>query len=179
MHAERRLLLDPQLGGPLRIGLAGGSLAAQLALWTSSASSNVFSIGPAYAFPSYRNATGFLIDSTVAISVSTQLATNLDTWFCSRPISSLIDPDGTHKVYSLAATQPDSLGQGFYVRSGRPGEYHYARVLIRNVDGKLLQGSPPNRYVELDISYQTAPDVPYARIGVGEEAPDGVPASHP
>jgi hypothetical protein len=173
------LLLDPQLGGPLRVGINGGSLAAQLAVWTSSASSNVFSIGPAYAFPSYRNSPGFMVDSTVAISVSTQLATSLDTWYSSRSIASFIDPDGAHKAYSFAALQPDTLGQGFFVRTGHEGAYHYARVLIRNVEGRLLQGTPPNRYVALDISYQTTPNVPYARAARRDDPPVGVPALRP
>ncbi len=176
------LVLDPGLGGPGRVPIAENLAApasVQLALWTVAASSPAFNIGPAHAFPSYRSAGGTGIDSTVAISSTTRLATSLATWFASTPIDRLIDPNGTVKVFSLPGTQPDGQGQGFYVRTGTPAAYHYARVLILNVNGQLLQGSSPNRFVELEISYQSTPNLPFAKAGGSGDAPVGVHGTAP
>jgi len=174
------LVLDPVLGGPARVPIAANLSApasVQLALWTVAASSPAFNIGPAHAFPSYRSAGGAGIDSTVAISSTTYLATSLGTWFASTPINRLIDPNGTVKVFSLPAIQSDGQGQGFYVRTGTPSGYHYARVLIINVNGQLLQGSSPNRFVELEISYQATPDLPFAKAAGSGQAPVQAPAT--
>lgn len=40
---------------------------------------------------------------------------------------------------------------------------HYARVLVKSVDGRLVQGTAPDRYLELDVSYQQAAGVPFAK----------------
>jgi hypothetical protein len=52
------------------------------------------------------------------------------------------------------------------VRYKYPGEneYHYAKILIKYVNGSFLQGTSPNRYVEFEISYQKVAGVPYAKI---------------
>lgn len=57
----------------------------------------------------------------------------------------------------------------FYVRKYEPGNtrYNYAKVLVKkNPNGAgYLQGSSPNRYIEMQISYQKTPDVPFAKVG--------------
>jgi len=45
----------------------------------------------------------------------------------------------------------------------RTADNHYAKVLVKYVNGSFLQGSEPNRYVECEVSYQKAAGVPYAR----------------
>jgi len=54
----------------------------------------------------------------------------------------------------------------FVVRKYEPGQtrYNYAKVLLKRVGNSFLQGSSPNRYIELEISYQSTPDVPYAKV---------------
>ena len=39
---------------------------------------------------------------------------------------------------------------------------NFAKVLVKATGGKLLQGTAPDRYVDLEISYQNGADVPYA-----------------
>ncbi len=39
---------------------------------------------------------------------------------------------------------------------------NFAKVLVKAVGGKLLQGTAPDRFVELEVSYQSGADVPYA-----------------
>jgi len=39
---------------------------------------------------------------------------------------------------------------------------NFAKVLVKAVGGKLLQGTAPDRFVELEISYQSGANVPYA-----------------
>ena len=39
---------------------------------------------------------------------------------------------------------------------------NYAKVLVKATDGKLLQGTTPDRYIDLEVSYQSGANVPYA-----------------
>lgn len=39
---------------------------------------------------------------------------------------------------------------------------NFAKVLVKASNGKLLQGTSPNRYVDLEISYQSGANLPYA-----------------
>lgn len=55
-----------------------------------------------------------------------------------------------------------SVTQGFLFFA-KTENGNYAKILVKAVDVKILQGTAPNRYVEMDISYQSAPNVPYAR----------------
>ncbi|MDB5035757.1 MAG: Fibronectin type domain protein [Chlorobi bacterium] len=163
------LVIDTIRGGPRNVDLRLSSDAdrVQLALYTVREDTSTFKIGPAYAFSSYR--TQYAVDSTIFISRATEPVPGLNAWYSFSPIDRLIDPDGNQKAYTLPTLQPDSMGQGFYVRTGRAGSYHYARVFIVNLNGVLLQGNPPNRFVELEISYQPTPNLPYARAaGRGE-----------
>jgi len=49
----------------------------------------------------------------------------------------------------------------------RTVEGNFAKILVKAAGGKLLQGTSPNRYVEMDISYQSAVNVPYAFVRGG------------
>jgi hypothetical protein len=49
----------------------------------------------------------------------------------------------------------------------RTVEGNFAKVLVKAAGDKLLQGTAPNRYVEMDISYQSAANVPYAFVRGG------------
>lgn len=42
---------------------------------------------------------------------------------------------------------------------------NFAKVLVKASNGKLLQGSGTNRYVELEVSYQSGASLPYALKG--------------
>lgn len=53
----------------------------------------------------------------------------------------------------------------FYVRTieGDNTEYNYAKVLVKAPNGSFLQGTAPDRYVEVVVSYQETAGVPYAK----------------
>lgn len=47
----------------------------------------------------------------------------------------------------------------FYAKTA---EGNFAKILLKAANGSILQGTAPNRYVEIDYSFQTAANVPYA-----------------
>jgi hypothetical protein len=156
------LVLDPERGGPLRVQVFGAS-PAQIALFTTQTGTDNFEIGTAYS------RLGQPLDTSVYISTRTYKASSLDEWFHDQPLDSAILPDGNRRLFLLPASIPDAQGRGFFVRlTGRDG-HHYARVLIRNVEGRLLQGAVPDRFIEVMISYQKRPDVPFAGTMVDDD----------
>jgi hypothetical protein len=174
------LLLDPTLGGPKNVSASSGLPIAelqkvQLVILANDANST-FGIGPAYAFDAYKAVNDFY--SKLYIGDSTYVASSLDTWYDNKPIDQrILLPDGNISAYTGIPNAPGGTqGQGFYVRIGDAGAYHYARVFINNVGGKLLQGSAPNRYVELTISYQKTANLPYAKVAGRPTSPSGVAA---
>ncbi len=48
---------------------------------------------------------------------------------------------------------------------------NFAKVLVKASNGKLLQGTSPNRYVDLEVSYQSGANLPYALKGNVAVAP--------
>lgn len=44
-------------------------------------------------------------------------------------------------------------------------QYRFAKILLKASGGAVLQGTSPNRYVEIDYSIQPAVGVPYALVG--------------
>lgn len=59
---------------------------------------------------------------------------------------------------------PGTSNFGFVIGSkGEGTSVNFAKILVkRGADGKFVQGTGANSYVECDISYQTFADVPYA-----------------
>lgn len=49
-------------------------------------------------------------------------------------------------------------------KEGSNADYNYAKVLVKKINGKFLQGSGDEVYIECVISYQKAPGVPYAGV---------------
>ncbi len=63
----------------------------------------------------------------------------------------------------------------------RTQEGNWAKVFVKaDAQGNILRGTAPDRYVELEISYQKTPNVPYALPVSGWEPPAGgfVPRVH-
>jgi len=59
--------------------------------------------------------------------------------------------------------QADADGKPFaFVVKTQSG--NFAKVLVKAAGGKILQGTTPDRYVDLEISYQSVINVPYAGI---------------
>jgi hypothetical protein len=88
--------------------------------------------------------------------------TTLDNVFDSKAFTS-----GTFAARSIELLESEFQGEGvvFIVRTIEPGqtEYNYAKVLIKKTDGKFLQGTAKDRYIDCVISYQKVAGVPYAR----------------
>jgi hypothetical protein len=52
----------------------------------------------------------------------------------------------------------------FLVRTeATAGDWNYAKVLVKKTGGNWLQGTSPDRYIEVEISFQKIINVPYAR----------------
>jgi hypothetical protein len=157
------LRLDP--GGPVTVDIAAPDM-AQVA-WTIHPRDSVMPdsivIGAIAALPEYtmQMPPAGKLDTTVRVSTSTYLQRSLDDWFLSAPLSSALTSLRLGSSYTLT---PSHLAEshGFAVRIGRPGGHRYARVLVKAVRGSILQGTAPDRYIELEISYQATPNVPYA-----------------
>jgi len=52
------------------------------------------------------------------------------------------------------------------VRTRETGDsvnFNYAKILIKKIDGKFLQGTAGNRYIECELSYQKTPNVGFAK----------------
>ena len=153
-----------------------------LQIQTASLNSTEFSIGPPAAYLPTRN----WLDSIAAISDVAFAVESLDKWFLSGPIDRLINNDGNVKAFNrIPAVPGNSAGVGFLLRVGFGTDvapYHYARVFVKNIDGRLLQGTAPDRYVELEISYQVAASLPFAKGGASSvvyrsERPPSPPAA--
>ncbi|MFN3270901.1 MAG: hypothetical protein ACK42G_09955, partial [Candidatus Kapaibacteriota bacterium] len=68
--------------------------------------------------------------------------------------------------YYIDLADPDyKNGIVIIVRTKAPGatDWNYAKVLIKPGPNGLLQGTPDNRYIECEISYQKKTGVPYAK----------------
>jgi hypothetical protein len=133
-------------------------------------------IGPAFAFPNFSHVLEF--DPNVYISKNSFSANSLDSWFVSKSLDNYVfTSDATTQYNKAAISFPASSanGFGFFIRTGTAGGtngYHYARVIVKSVGGKILQGSPDDRFVELEISYQSTPFMPYAKTAMKmKEAP--------
>lgn len=164
-------------GAPMQVAMRLGTPnKAQLAMFvydTDPGTSDIDSliIGPASAlieYPAAHDPTKSKIDTSVCISQTTYDVTSLDTWYLNTPLDALIDPNSNFKAYSIRSN--NSMGQGFVVRTGEFSAFHYARVVIKAVGGLLVSGSYPNRYIELEVSYQHGLGVPFAKTSSAPSA---------
>jgi hypothetical protein len=159
------LALDPSVGGPRNASVGGQwQPRVQLAIYTSSTSSTEFSIGSTYAFLPFRNADRF--DSSSYIGRTLYAVSSLNDHFLSVDLESDFVLSGTEAgnvaSFILPNERLDGKGHLFLLRYGNGAGRHYARIFVKNVGGKLLQGTAPNRYVEIEMSWQSVAGVPYA-----------------
>jgi hypothetical protein len=152
------LTIDPAKGGPKGASTANNPDFSTVQLVWVTNTNSTFDIGPAAAFDEFSHVSDF--DQDVYISDSAYSAASLDAWLYTGSIEDRIIPDNG---LAFTFSSNGALGQGFFVRTGTTGNYHYARVFIKSVGGKLVQGTGTSRYIELEISYQSAPNVPYAK----------------
>jgi hypothetical protein len=82
-------------------------------------------------------------------------------------LESEIPVNGNVRTFDFPTAPGGHDAAGFYVRTDTPGNHHFARVMVRNNGGKILQSIPPNRYIELETSYQISANVPFAKASRG------------
>ncbi|MFY7999700.1 MAG: fibronectin type III domain-containing protein [Candidatus Kapaibacteriota bacterium] len=66
---------------------------------------------------------------------------------------------GAASVYNV----PRAVNRGF-VFAFQTVEGNFAKVFVKASNGAILQGTAPNRYIEVEISYQPVANVPYAGV---------------
>jgi hypothetical protein len=99
-----------------------------------------------------------------------QLPTGRDTKFSDRvpqSASSLNNPQpfaptpGSYVLDEVnIPTETVPSGLIFFIRTA---DDHYARILVRQTaNGKLIEGTAPNRSITVEISYQSVPGIQYA-----------------
>lgn len=119
----------------------------------------------------------------------------LSTYTIANPRQTLIDTlrlrqqkylqvDSLNQVFETeafgASTLAEALANFNNQRRGfivvlRTQEGNWAKVFVKaDAQGNILRGTAPNRYVELEISYQKTPNVPYALPSAPQEhSPSG------
>lgn len=166
------LLLDPDRGGPKAVSVESDNPemgTVQVVLVVDSPWPGVVEIGTGGMFDEYKSNDKF--DRNVCVSDSSYAVPSLDEWIFNGSIAPHTTGFCYNSVASLSPQRSDGNGEGFFVRTGIEGNYHYARVFVRNVGGRLLQGTAPDRYVEIELAYQTKANVPYAKPAVGAVIP--------
>lgn len=147
--------------GPRNLVILSEPTLAQLAIIVNPGGTSV-DVGSGFAFTEYL-VPG--LDSLTYMSKASFQANSLDTWYVTKSLDTYIAniDSGNYDRFTFPASQPNNQGYGFFVRTGPAGKYHYARVFLKNTGGKILQGTAPNRYVDVTISYQLTEDMAYAK----------------
>lgn len=164
-------------GQPQLVSLATSATGAkaQLAMFVyqraGQANPDSIIVGPVYALPEYKISAGgdfSRMDTAVYISATTTQVASLNDWYLSAPLSGMIAANSNVMAYVFKpATAGGTItgGQGFIVRTGTPANYNYARVVIESSGSGMLGGTSPNRYIEIEVSYQDVANIPYAKPG--------------
>ncbi len=71
----------------------------------------------------------------------------------------------SYDILGELETASPTTGYVFIVRTMETGQttYNYAKVFVKRTGGKILQGTGTDRYIEVEVSYQTKAGVPYAK----------------
>lgn len=88
--------------------------------------------------------------------------TSLDEIFESEALT--LPAQGGEAMLSIAANQAGTKNFAFVIGSDNgDGTVNYAKILVkRGSNGAFVQGTGNDTYVDVDVSYQTVKDVPYA-----------------
>lgn len=97
-----------------------------------------------------------------------QNVSSLDEIYEAVALNDDSNPALTEKLLNF--NKADSTGSSFAFVA-RTAAGNYAKVLVKSNGGKLLQGTSPDRYVDLEISYQTGANIPYAITARSESSP--------
>lgn len=66
------------------------------------------------------------------------------------------------KTLPLVSTPGDGFGFVFASQDPVSGKFNYGKALVLRTNGNFIQGNSPDQYIQLQVSYQTGDDVPYA-----------------
>jgi hypothetical protein len=91
----------------------------------------------------------------------------LDIVYGTDPLVNLLFSE---KLVNLTEVEPQVKSHLILIirtREPDPSNYfNYAKILIKKIDGKFLQGTAGNRYIECELSYQKTIHIPYAKKAV-------------
>lgn len=78
--------------------------------------------------------------------------------------------NGTIEPKLLNFNPADTKGESFaFVVKTAAG--NFAKIFVKSTGGRLLQGTAPNRYLDLEVSYQSGAGIPYAIVAPSETSP--------
>lgn len=148
---------DPDAQGPKTLTVANGEF------WTlglDTRNSKVIIASPSEISYNYPGTPGY-----TEISQDYWDTPSLDVIYDSQALNYDEDKFSTLAIPLDEYTNDISNNLVLIIRTKESGEtaWHYAKVMIKKVNGAWLQGTAPNRYIEVEISYQTKANVPYAK----------------
>ena len=144
-------LYNPTEGGPVNLKTSSGQ-DWDLGLYTRD---NKLIIASPTLLKQYYPKT--LPDSLRATEIAAEVYTNVNS------LNDVFDSEALN-AKTFAEREIDlTQYSGNIVLVVRTVDNHYAKVLVKYVNGSFLQGSEPHRYVECEVSYQKEAGVPYAR----------------
>lgn len=151
-------LYDPNSGKPRTLKVASGEF------WNL----GVYTKGEARLYTANYIASNNLYNFPTSPSYITEISEDI---FLTNTLDNVFDSQALNARnfstnYYIDLADPDyKNGIVIIVRTKAPGatDWNYAKVLIKPGPNGLLQGTPDNRYIECEISYQKKTGVPYAK----------------
>ncbi|ROL56002.1 fibronectin type III domain-containing protein [Bacteroidetes/Chlorobi group bacterium Naka2016] len=151
-------LYDPNSGKPRTLKVASGEF------WNL----GVYTKGEASLYTANYIASNNLYNFPTSPSYITEISEDI---FLTNTLDNVFDSQALNARnfstnYYIDLADPDyKNGIVIIVRTKAPGatDWNYAKVLIKPGPNGLLQGTPDNRYIECEISYQKKTGVPYAK----------------
>ena len=121
-------------------------------------------VNNSFQFPNGQDA------KIVRLRGATYRATSLDDiWESSSLGDGTAEGDGTNqfkeRLYDLGTINATQGGLGFVAAvftGNTTSPINYAKVLVKSIGGSFVQGTGSGRYVEVEVSYQSAVNTPYA-----------------
>ena len=104
---------------------------------------------------------------------------SIDDIYDSKALNDVSNPADSLKEQFLELKNYDATKGGVGFVLFKDDSKNYAKVVILAKDGKLVQGSGNDTFVEIQVSYQTAANVPYAGIRPARTYPKKDQAHNP
>lgn len=110
-----------------------------------------------FQFPNGQDAKVVYINNEVYSNV-----TSLDDIYESTALT--LPSSNGEAMFPINSLPASTAGTAFVMgtRDESDGKYYFAKVLLKKANGTYVQGTGANSYIEVDVSYQTVKDVPYA-----------------